>query len=415
MDTRLMLQIALGVIITLIVVMGTWMIIVLTQDAETVIVESPVEDEAEEEESPWADLGEVAIDLVKGQAVESEPGVGEQGRSWTLEELMESDEFIDEGLGLGQAQRKGWEAQWWDETRFGPSFYRVRYTMVDEGVELGPTWVVDVDSQAREVAPKNVWAQVAMDPEGADDMDYFDQTDQVVAAIANHRFPTGLNLGGAILLYFEGDEARADDVLGWTVNHHYGEIFEAYFQWREGETLRYGRFEFDYDDRALRPANLLANEIMGVGEAFEAMDRVSIMPGMYDPDVLRPDQRWQGAARRQCRQEAHRDGCEALATILDQGELVETLEWLMTTEADRARDFEACQEAVQCRWLPSRDDGDRYRVSYAYNLNWEDYEDDEAAQEAAERISWIVDLDSGEVSAEDDLAELALRAVESRL
>lgn len=404
MDTRLILQIVLGVIVALILVVGVLMIIALTGDADTVILADVVEEDEEEETvNPWAGQGDAAIALVRGLRVQSDPGVDEENDGWTAGTLVENQEFVEDKLKITSGEPDGWESEWWGETKYGPSFFRVRHAFVDEGVSVGPSWLVDL--RTRDVVPKNVLAQVVTDPEEGVESDYFDQAHQVVSAIINHRFPAGINLGGALLLYFEGREEAGDEdrVVGWTVDHSRGELFRAYFQWTDDDELVYAEFEFDFEEHALRPANLQANEIMQVGEAFESMDRVEIMPASYDPDELVAANRWQGGARQQCQRAQHRDGCAALAAILEQADLVETLEWTLTTHAESASAFEACQEARECRWEPeSRDDG-VYRVHYVYNLGEEE-----------QKISWDVHVDDERIDPVDPVGELAHRAVRPR-
>ena len=403
MDSRLILQIILGVIVVLIVVVGVLLIIAVTGDAETIIVEEVSEPEAREVENPWARQGDAALALVKRLAVSGDPGLAEERDQWTVGELVEQEEFVAERLKITSGVPKGWETEWWGETRFGPSFFRIRYALEDESVMVGPTWLVDLRTQ--KVVPKNVLAEVVTNPSAGVESDYYDQTNQVVSAIVNHRFPTGINLGGALLLYFEGREQSgdADRVLGWTVDHARGELFRAYFQWTDDDQRQYAEFEFNFDERALRPANLQAHEIMRVGEAFEAVERVRIMPGSYDPSELIPAQRWQGGARRQCQRARHRDGCAALATVLDNEALVETLEWTLTGSAGSASSFEECQAERECRWEPDEIEDRVYRVQYIYNLG-----------EGEQKISWDIHLADDRIEPVDPMSELALRAVRPR-
>ncbi len=408
MDTRLILQIVLGVIVALIVVVGILIVITLTSEAETIIVEQLAETTKVEVENPWAGQGDAAIALVRRARVKSDPGVSGSER-WTVGELVENEEFIRSKLKIGSAEPTGWEVDWWGETRYGPSFYRVRYGLVDAGITVGPTWLVNLVSQ--EVVPKNVLAEVVVDPERGVESDYFDQSRQVVSAMINHRFPAGINLGGALLSYFERrvEADEEDEVLGWTVYHTRGQLFRAYFQWTDGQERTYAEFEFDFDERALRPVNLQASEIMRIGESFEPTDRVSIMPQSYDPDELIPANRWQGPARRSCRQRSNRNTCQALATILDNGGLIETLEWTLTQSADSADAFRRCQTPQEgenrprCRWAANEQSDNVYRVDYVYDLG-----------DGEERISWDINLSDETVEPVDYFSELAYRAVYPR-
>lgn len=406
MDTRLILQIVLGVVVALVVVVGVLIIVALTKEADTVIVQQVAEDLDEEERvNPWAGQGEAAIALVKRFKVKSDPGLGDEERQWSVGDLVEDETFQGDKLELGSTEATGWEVEWWGETQYGPYFYRVRYGFRDEGITIGPTWLVNLKSQ--EVVPKNVLAEVVTDPNAGVDSDYFGQARQVVSAIINHNFPSGINLGGALLAYFqEREEADEEDrVLGWTVSHSRANLFRVYFQWIDRGEAIYAEFEFDFDERALRPVNLQASEIMRVGESFEPIDRVGIMPQNYDPDETIPAHRWQGPARDHCRRRSNRKTCQALATVLDNSGLIETLEWTLTTHADSAEAFRRCQEPQdgkppRCRWTANEKEDNLYRVDYIYDLG-----------DGEERISWDVNVADDELVPGDVFSELAYRAV----
>ncbi|RVU48916.1 hypothetical protein EA187_05675 [Lujinxingia sediminis] len=406
MDTRTILQIVLGVVIALILVVGGLMVVALTGDAETVIVEQAVAEQREvrERKNPWADQGEAAIALVQRSRVKGvEPGEDGEEVADTVGKLVASDSFVKEKLKITGAEPAGWQAQWWGETKFGPSFFLVRYAFQDANIRIGPAWLVDLKTQ--KVVPKNVLAQVASDPEKGEGSKYYDKAAQVVSAMTNHRFPAGINLGGALLLYFDQRESsgEGDTVLGWTIDHDRDNLFRAYFQWTEGGEQTYAEFEFDFDKRALRAVNLQAAQIMRVGEEFEPTDRVSIMPGTYDPKQRVASNRWLGPARTQCGQPRHRDGCKALATLLDQSDLIETLEWMLTAQADTAEAFETCKEERKCRWMPEVRGEGVYRIKYVYNLDGNE-----------QTIAWDVNLRKDEVDAADRVSQLSQRAVNPR-
>lgn len=408
MDTREILQIVLGIIIALVVILGGLMIYTLTREAETVIVEELSDENrtVRERRNPWADQGEAAIALVSRAAVKTE---GEEGGPATIGALLEDEKFVQDKLKITSGKREGWNAQWWGETSYGPSFYLVRYAFLDENITIGPSWLVDLQTQ--KVVPKNVLAKVTQDPKEGVKSDYYDKANQVVAAIASHRFSGNINLGGALLRYFEergsaGDEG--DRVLGWTVDHDRDERFQVYFQWTAGGEATYASFEFDFDQKALRALNLQAHEIMRVGEEFEPLERVSIMPRTYDPKQPLASQRWQGAARQQCRQTRHQDRCKALATILDDERLIETLEWVLTVSGESSEEFRRCQQPEgsnppPCRWNPREKEKDVFLISYQYDLG-----------DKSQEISWEVHLKEEKVVPVDALSELAYRAVHPR-
>lgn len=426
MDTRLILQIALGVIVALILVIGGMILYEVTRDAETEVIERVVEedDEDEQRENPWASSKnrEAAIELVKKQSVEGD----DDERS--VAEVLEDEEFVDEQLALGDVEQNGWESTWWGETKYGPSYYLVRFQYEDASITVGPAWLVDLKEQ--KVVPKNVLAQVAESPEEGTESEYYDRSDQVVGAITNHRFESGINLGGALLLYFSerADDSGDDTILGWTIDHDRGNRFDAYFQWVEDGEPSYAEFRFDYDRKALKADNLQAADIMRTGEEFDrADDRVDVHPTDYDAD----DERWVGGP---CKDKPTRDGCVALTTIFAQQELIESLEWLLTAQAKTNEQFDECKEKGNCRFIPQSRDDESFRILYIFNLERdEEFDpgspdpkwacehsldaDDEDSEDFASRgecVAWDVNPDSGDIEPVGQMSKLAYRAVRPR-
>ena len=308
----------------------------------------------------------------------------------------------------------------------------MRYVFKDANIKIGPTWLVDLKTQ--KVVPKNVLAGVAESPEKGMDSEYYDKRQQVVSAITNHRFETGLNLGGALLMYFEKrtDTTEDDTILGWTIDHDRGDLFEAYFQWEEAGEPTYAHFVFDYDRKALRAVNLQAADIMRAGEKFEASEPANILPKSYNPDAQRSSERWLGPARKACRARKNRARCRALASILEKDQLIESLEWLLTAQAGSKKDFDACVEKKNCRWKPERKGEDEYRVIYVYNLDKETEFNPRAADEAwscpyslsnkdkkdtsskGNCVAWDINVKTDEITPVDSTSELAYRAIHPR-
>ena len=73
MDSRLILQIVLGVVSVLILLVGGLIVYQLTRDASTQVVEKVVEadDQKEEPKNPWSLKGDAAVSLVKRVEVET--------------------------------------------------------------------------------------------------------------------------------------------------------------------------------------------------------------------------------------------------------------------------------------------------------------------------------------------------------
>ncbi|MFW6058194.1 MAG: hypothetical protein ACOC9W_05005, partial [Persicimonas sp.] len=141
MDTRLILQITLGLIGALILVVGGLLILELTRDAETQVIERVVEREQDtkEKENPWAseDNREAAISLVKRKKV-AESDTEEDDEPTRISEMLDDEKFIEDKLKITSGEAAGWEAFWWGETKYGPQFYLVRYAFEDANIRVGP-------------------------------------------------------------------------------------------------------------------------------------------------------------------------------------------------------------------------------------------------------------------------------------
>ncbi|MEZ4462283.1 MAG: hypothetical protein R3E66_21680 [bacterium] len=422
METRTILQIVLGTIVALILGLGGFIIYELTREAEKVVVKEVIQPEVVERVNPWADKGPAAIALVKRMTVvppldpeaakkaeeekknrrgkkkrQEEP---EQEPTVTYEEALRNPEFQKNQLQIS-GEPVGWESVWWDETKYGPHFFLVRFAYKDGDITLGPQWVVDLKSQ--KVVAKNLPAMIVENPSKGMESEYYGKKQQVVGAISAHTFPSGINLAGALLLYFEqrSDSDQADNVVGWTIDHDRGNIFRAYFQWLENKEPVYAEFEFDYDRKALKPINLQAANLMSVGEDFQRQ-RVSIMPMSYNPTAPAA-QRWTGAARKSCKQPKNAPGCSALAAVFDEKEIVESLEWLLTARANTAEEFEQCKQDRKCRWMPSPKSDGEFNVKYIYELKGKE-----------QSVSWDIDLKTKEVKPADRVSGVAFSVIRAR-
>lgn len=381
MDSRLALQITLGVLVALIVVVGGLITYELTRDAETQVVETVVEAKTDNKvkPNPWASEAnrQAAIKLVKRQKVKLEesddakkkPATkdGEEEAPTRVEDLMGDKEFVEKKLKLNNVEPVGWKAQWWGDTKFGPQFYLVKYEFKDAYIGVGPTWLVDLKTQ--KIMPKNVLANVALDPGNGVKSGYYDKAAQVVSAITNHRFESGVNLGGALLLYFAEnvEKTEEDTILGWTIVHDRGNKFDAYFQWTENGESTYAEFVFDYDRKALRSVNLQAADIMRAGEAVTHTESVNIMPQSYDA----AKREWVGPAKKASKRRSTRARFKALANVLNEEELVESFQWLLTGQGTKPEDFDRCREKHNCRFIPQKKDKNTYRVLYIFNVDRE--------------------------------------------
>lgn len=415
METRTLLQIALGTIISAIIIIGVALVYELTRSPETKIIEKTFTEKKsapEVEKNPWEDREEEAIALVKGTEVGEmtdetrELFELEEDESITLGELLEHEEFRSEKLKIGSAEPKGWEGDWWEETKYGDHFYLVTYVFEDAHIDIGPSWLVDLKKE--KVVPKNIDAQVATEPKEAVESDYYDKAGEVVSAMTKHTFESGVTLAGTLLLYFEqrAESAEEDSILGWTIQHHRGNLFRAYFQWREGNEPAYAEFDFDYDRKALKAVNLHAGNIMRVGEEFEEKEPVDILPRSFEPEANRPEDQWTGKAAKAYAQPAHRSRFRALGTILNEADLISAIEWLLRAQAKTASEFDECKKKRKCRWKPDEKEEDVYRVTYLYNLGSGD-----------EKIEWDVQFegdDEESIEPVGRISKLAYRVVNPR-
>lgn len=411
METRTLLQVLLGIIASAVVVLGVLIVWELTRSPET-IVEKTFEKKKETKEvekNPWEDRQKEAISLVEKQEV---AGLEDEVReSFDLEEtttvgqLMGHEKFVAEKLKLGGPEPSGWEAEWWGKTKYGAHYYRVTYGLKDGALTIGPTWLVSLKD--KKVVPKNVTAKVATNPKDGVESEYYDKADKVVSAMTKHTFKPGINLAGTLLLYFEqrASKEEEDTILGWTIQHDRENLFKAYFQWREGDESTYAEFEFDYDRKRLKAVNLHAGNIMRVGEQFEEKEPVDIMPRSFDPEADRPSNQWTGRAAKAYRQPKYRDRFRALGTILNEKDLISSLEWLLTAQAKTADQFEECKQKRKCSWKPEELEEDLYKVTYVYNVG-----------SGEQQIEWKVNLDDEDNAIEPvgRVSKLAYRVVNPR-
>ncbi len=408
METRTILQIVLGVVGVAVVALGGLIAYELTRGATTTIVEQSLEQPEETDEvekNEWEDREAEAIELVEQEPVGE---LDEETREMlgtdelTVGEAMEHDGFVAEKLNLEGPSRKGWQAEWWGETKYGAHFYLVTYVFEEGAVRIGPNWLVSLEHE--KVVPKNVTARVATDPANGVESEYYDKDREVVSAMTRHTFETGVTLAGALIMYFErrASESDRDTIVGWTIQHERDQLFTAYFQWREEEETTYAEFEFDYDRKALKAVNLHAGNLMREGEEFDRPDELSILPKSYDPDARRPSARWTGSAAEAYENPKHRDRFNALGAVLSKDDLIDSLEWVLRSQGMKADEFEQCKKERKCRWKPEQQEDERYRVTYLYNLGKGD-----------EKIQWDVDLsgDEPEVSPVGGVSKLAYRVV----
>lgn len=434
MDTRNILKIILGLIIGLVLVVGGYLSFLLLRPARQQKVERIVVSAGEEKKkiNPWANEGNVAILLVKSlrvvAPVEQTPDQIAEDRKnkrkkkkakasssleteeVLVEALVKRASFYKNTLNLGALKEVGWKVQWWGETKYGPSFYLVRYVFKDAHIQVGPAWLVDLKS--RKVVPKNVLARAVMEPLKATKDKYYDKHKQVVSALASHRFEAGINLSGALINYFEtlresSESKDGDKILGWTIDHDRGPLFKAYFQWIEAGVPTYAEFEFDYDRKALRAVNFQAANVMREGEDFSKKARVSIMAKSFNPKAP-AGRRWMtGACRNRKllkRRARVRHQCKALATMLSQNDVVEALEWLLTAQVESSAAFTVCKDKRHCKWSAKPVNDHEFEVSYIYKLKGGN----------EHKVGWKIGIKDAKITPLDRRSTAAWRSIHPR-
>jgi len=410
MSKRQILYVVLSFAVTLILVLAMVAVIIITDKPQVEIVwqkGQQAEQAAENrKKGKWEDKEKDAIRLVRKLEVPAPPDKDNPRRKDDESTISINDlsrkGFFEETFNLTGHEKIGWTAKYLKD-----SYYFVSYRYKDELVYTGPTWLVDVKKQV--VMPKDAMALATLSPGSAEAREYNKVEQQVISSIINHTFPGGINLGGIMLIHFAELPSKrdTDHILGWTVVHEYDDIYTAFFQWVDDGEITYAEFEFDLGEKALRGKNLQAANIMQIGRDFEQTSPVKILPTTYNPDASNPASRWTGASRKACSNPQYKDQCNALATILQDRELVTALEWLLTASVDDPEKFEACKEDRRCRWKPERLDEGKYRIHYEYNL------DANADAKKAQTVTWDVNLKAknNQIVPQTKLSDMAYRAV----
>lgn len=417
MTKRQILYAVLGFMATMIFVMIAGVVVLLITKPEAKIIwTDAAKKEAQKtvrKKGKWEDKEKQAISKVAAvevDAPESEEDKKARKRKkpeevpkTNLGSLARSGWF-EQTFKTGDLEDAGWQASWAKD-----AWYFVSYNRRDGLINVGPTWLVNV--QDGRILPKNAMARAGMMPDLANAKEHFEREQQVIGSIANHNFESGVTLGGIMLIHFSGLERTEDGdrIVGWTIVHDYGNAYRAYFQWIEDGEATYADFEFDYAQKALRSRNLQAANLMNLGGDFEPTERVSIMPASYNPEAEQPGDRWLGKSRSACKTRANAARCRALAKVLQDQALIESVEWLLTTRAGDASKFSACKDDQRCKWTPRVKAAGVFEVEYSYEL-----EGDDEVGRADGKATWLIDVKKNQITPQDELAEMAFLAVHPR-
>jgi hypothetical protein len=190
------------------------------------------------------------------------------------------------GLGLP-------EAEWYARRVADTSVYEVRYRYRWQAVQFGPRWLVQLNPEGMRpdgandgVLPVNAMASLVHTQDTAPLVRYFDRSDEVLKALTEHRFASGLRLPSSLLIFFAGREAvDLANVFGWLVVPEViepsGELnYRVYFQWREGEQVEDAIWQVSYRDNqpSFRPRDRRAEDIMAQGGSLRAESVIDIRP-----------------------------------------------------------------------------------------------------------------------------------------
>lgn len=320
------------------------------------------------------------IDAVHEALKNGRANVDVEMKQQTIDELVEA-QFLEKHIGMSSLKRGQWRALHLDIDDGKDPLYEVYLDYSDENVVVGPVWIVNLETNS--VIARNNMARVfdrtvSNYEEVESDLE---RSDGVVHAITSHKFDSGIDLGGVLLLHFlkkTSDPKHVDDqIIGWTVMHELEDEFSAYFQWRELGETRVAKFRFNWETKLLTPVGLYAADLMGIGNNMQSVHPVNIYPNDYTDNLNIPRQeRWpRGHA---CRKSDFRALCTAFVKVLEQQEFVSAMAWLLTNgEANATRRVNLCKEKRECGWTmkiaPKAENPDNnpalMEIGYKYKLN----------------------------------------------
>ncbi len=410
MNKRQILYLVLSFVVTMVVLLGVALTVLLLDKPQVKVVwtkgTEPAKAAKKVKRGKWEGKEKQAIKMVMDLEVlaplteedkKKRRKKNEEPEKIAMAKLVK-DGFFEQKFGLADFEGVGWRAFFLKQ-----SYYFVSYQRADGLVNMGPTWLVDV--KKRKILPKNAMARAAMNPQQINPKGHFERERQIIGSIANHSFPSGVKLGGIMLIHFATLESQIEDdrIVGWTIVHDYGNNYRAYFQWIENGEATYADFEYDFSKRALRGRNLQAANFMNLGRDFEisSENKVAILPKSYDSKAERLKDRWTGPAKKQCRSKDHRRQCNAMATVLQDAAQIEAVEWLLTVLAEDPQAFEACQNARRCKWFATTDDDNLFKIEYLYDLD----------MKGEEKVAWEVDLKKRQIIPKNKISEMAFLAV----
>ncbi len=396
MRRRTRLQLTFGVIGALVLTLIVLLLLVITSRADqrraiedaaaAAAAAASAAEEPPAENDPWAGLEQQAIDRVKARAVAGVEGATTLGVRVDAGVLAQHVALFAE-VGV---ERGTWFAQ-----RMEGAVYEVRHDYTFQGLTFGPRWFVQLNPEGPApegsdgIVATNAFAERLAMADPAENVRYLNRADEVVQALTEHRFGGGVRLGSALLVYFMGrgdaDEDTDARVVGWTVVPRSidpdGElVYEAYFQWYEGDEAQDAAWQVAYSNGApsFRPRDQRADDIMARGNEVVADDLIDIRPvSLRDVDLPPSEER---DARRR-----------ALRYLLEDDRVVEAVGALLAYRAQSS-------ELEYVNWHAVYTDGVEGSCDVEYRFR----------EDGVERaVSWRVDSETGERVSTSEIAELA--------
>lgn len=292
-------------------------------------------------------------------------------------------------------RREGVEAVGWSARRTSePSIYAVMYRYRFHAVEFGPEWYVQLDPEGRMpegsqgVVPANALAEhlhrASLDAE----LRPLNRSDEVLAALTEHRFESGTRLGAALLVNFRGSEPilTIDDMIGWLVVPERADadealVYRAYFQWIEEGEAQDAWWEVDLLRREFQPRDIQANRIMERGASAASETLIDVRPRTLDLSTPPEDE---PQPRRR-----------ALRYLLADERMLEAVATLLTY---RGRDAELEYTGWEINSTDTR---------YVYDVACRFQEGDDT-----ERVTWRVNAEGGEATPTSELSRFAERVLQ---
>ncbi len=336
----------------------------------------------------------------------------------TIDSLVET-QFMENRFNMHFLKKGEWRALHLDtdsgDKQTPDPQYEVYLDFHDESVNVGPVWIVDVET--KDVIPRNDMAKIFnRDPFNyAEVAENLKRPESVVHAITSHQFSVGIDLGGVLLLHFLKLTTQPghteDEIIGWTVEQEFKDDFSAYFQWKEKGEIRVAKFLFNWDTKSLEPKGLLASDLIIMGENMPSVKPVNIFPNEYTNNLNIPrNERW--PKKHLCRNKDYKDICNAFVKVLEQQEFINALAWLLTNgEPDANHRVDRCKEDKKCRWitriagkeLNPEGKSDLVEIGYTYELNQREH-----------TIHFLIDNSKDTITPLDKISQWAYYSVTPR-